>query len=203
MRADAAKNRYRILEAAEDVFATEGVSAPIDAVAERAGVGVGTLYRHFPTKEALIIAIILTRLDDLLAEVSSQAGAEDAGGALFSFLETFAHVAMRKHDLFDALGTAGIDVTAQCGDRIGSLKAGITVLLERAAAENAVRDDVSAEEVIGLVVGVCMTGSEAEAITGVSPERMLGVVFDGLRPPATAVAPATAAATAGKKAKKR
>src|SRR5580658_7478468 len=53
MRADAVKNRARILEAAEEIFATQGVSVPIDAVAERAGLGVGTLYRHFPTKEAL------------------------------------------------------------------------------------------------------------------------------------------------------
>ena len=58
-RADAVKNRRRILEAAEEVFASQGVSAPVDLVAEQAGVGVGTLYRHFPTKEALIEAIVV------------------------------------------------------------------------------------------------------------------------------------------------
>jgi hypothetical protein len=61
MRADAVKNRARILEAAEEIFATEGVSVPIDTVAERAGLGVGTLYRHFPTKEALFEAIVVDR----------------------------------------------------------------------------------------------------------------------------------------------
>ena len=68
MRADAVKNRQRILEAAEEIFATEGVSVPIDAVAERAGVGVGTLYRHFPTKEALFEAIVMARLEYLLEQ---------------------------------------------------------------------------------------------------------------------------------------
>ena len=66
MRADAVKNRQRILEAAEAIFATEGLSVPIDTVAERAGVGVGTLYRHFPTKEALFEAIVMARLEFLL-----------------------------------------------------------------------------------------------------------------------------------------
>src|SRR5271163_45641 len=66
MRADAVKNRQRILEAAEAIFATEGLAVPIDTVAERAGVGVGTLYRHFPTKEALFEAIVIERLLELL-----------------------------------------------------------------------------------------------------------------------------------------
>src|SRR5579863_1523990 len=65
LRADAAKNRERILEAAEATFTAEGVAAPIDAVAQRAGVGVGTVYRHFPTKEALFEAIVTARLADL------------------------------------------------------------------------------------------------------------------------------------------
>ena len=86
MRADAVKNRQRILEAAEAIFATEGLSVPIDTVAERAGVGVGTLYRHFPTKEALFEAIVMARLEYLLELAKAQAGAADPGDALFSFL---------------------------------------------------------------------------------------------------------------------
>ena len=66
MRADAVKNRARILQAAEEVFAANGISAPIDMVAEQAGVGVGTVYRHFPTKEALFEAIVLTGLQELV-----------------------------------------------------------------------------------------------------------------------------------------
>src|SRR5450755_395015 len=73
MRADAVKNRQRILEAAETTFASLGLSVPIDTVAERAGVGVGTLYRHFPTKEALFEAIVMTRLEELLQEIRIRA----------------------------------------------------------------------------------------------------------------------------------
>src|SRR3984957_20772614 len=81
MRADAVKNRKRILEAAETVFALEGVSVPIDLVAERAGVGIGTLYRHFPTKEALFEAIVMERLQDLLDVTQTSLDAEGPGEA--------------------------------------------------------------------------------------------------------------------------
>ena len=83
MRADAVKNRARILEAAEEIFATEGVSVPIDTVAERAGLGVGTLYRHFPTKEALFEAIVVDRLESLLEMARRQSVDPDPGAALF------------------------------------------------------------------------------------------------------------------------
>ena len=104
MRADAVKNRQRILEAAEEVFAVRGVAAPIDAVAERAGVGVGTLYRHFPNKEALFEAIVLTRLEELARTATAPPGPGDAGEAFFSYLREFAGKVSNKHDLIDALG---------------------------------------------------------------------------------------------------
>ncbi len=91
MRADALKNRERILEAAETTFASLGLSVPIDVVAQRAGVGVGTLYRHFPTKEALFEAIVTTRLEDLLDETKTRCDASDPGDAFFVFLRRFAN----------------------------------------------------------------------------------------------------------------
>ena len=114
MRADAVKNRARILAAAEEIFATEGVSVPIDRVAEKAGLGVGTLYRHFPTKEALFEAIVVARLETLLETVKAQREATDAGEALFSFLRAIAGQASAKRDLFEALGSAGIDIQRAC-----------------------------------------------------------------------------------------
>ena len=66
LRADARRNRAKVLEAAEEVFASEGLAVPIDEVARRAGVGVGTVYRHFPTKEALFEAIVVARLEALV-----------------------------------------------------------------------------------------------------------------------------------------
>jgi AcrR family transcriptional regulator len=180
MRADAVKNRQRILDAAAEVFATKGVSVPIDLVAARAGVGVGTLYRHFPNKEALFEAIVLTKVEDLVTEARNAATAEDPVGALFAFVRRFAAEAAMKHDLFDALGSAGIDIKSRCGTRIEELESGIDQLLSRAVATGTVRDDVPAHEVVGLVVGMC---DAAERLGGGadSVQRFIGVVCEGLR----------------------
>ncbi len=110
MRADAVKNRQRILAAAEEVFAAGGVAAPIDEVAERAGVGIGTLYRHFPNKEALFEAIVVTRLEELADAASAPPGTGDPTDQFFDFLMVFADRVSHKHDLIDALGAAGIDI---------------------------------------------------------------------------------------------
>src|SRR5260370_4133101 len=81
MRADARRNRARVLEVAQAVFATEGLAVPIDEIARRAGVGAGTVYRHFPTKEALFEAIVISRVERLTEEGGSLASAEDPGPA--------------------------------------------------------------------------------------------------------------------------
>jgi AcrR family transcriptional regulator len=180
MRADAVKNRARILAAAEEVFATEGVSVPIDRVAEKAGLGVGTLYRHFPTKEALFEAIVVARLEDLLETVKAQVEAGDAGDALFSFLRSMAGQASAKRDLFDALGSAGIDIKSQCSEMVDEMKQNVDVLRQRAAAAGALRCDVSTDEIFGLVMGACQAGEHAGSDEAGS-QRMVEIVCDGLR----------------------
>ncbi|HVA02766.1 MAG TPA: TetR/AcrR family transcriptional regulator [Acidimicrobiales bacterium] len=182
MRADAIRNRQRILEAAEAIFATEGLSVPIDTVAERAGVGVGTLYRHFPTKEALFEAIVEARLEYLLESARSRATASDPREALFSFLGEFAQQASAKHDLFDALSSAGIDIKSSCAGTVDDMKRNIDVLLQRAVANKSVRSDISTDEMIGLVVGVCQGGGHA-GYDDATVQRMVKIVCDGLRPP--------------------
>jgi AcrR family transcriptional regulator len=184
MRADAVKNRQRILDAAEAIFATEGVAVPIDAVAERARVGVGTLYRHFPTKEALFEAIVVDRLGSLLEMAKSHAGAADPGDALFSFLGQFAQQASAKHDLFDALSSAGIDIKSSCAEMVDELKRNVDVLRQRAVAAGSVRSDVSTDEMIALVVGVCQ-GQSHSGCDDAAVRRMVRVVCDGLRAPLT------------------
>ncbi|HUD18458.1 MAG TPA: TetR/AcrR family transcriptional regulator [Acidimicrobiales bacterium] len=183
MRADAVKNQKRILEAAEEVFAVHGVSAPIDMVAERAGVGVGTLYRHFPTKEALFEAIVLSRLEELAAAASASASrdTDDPAGSLFSFLRLFAGQVANKHDLIDGLGAAGIDIKSSCSGMIDELESGVQCMLERAESVGAVRSGITNREVIGLVVGICQATEHSE-LDVASRERMVDVVCDGLRP---------------------
>jgi AcrR family transcriptional regulator len=182
MRADAVKNRARILEAAEEIFASEGISVPVDRVAERAGLGVGTLYRHFPTKEALFEAIVVSRLEQLLELVRAQCAAPDPGPALFSFLREFAGQAAAKRDLFDALGSAGIDIKSQCFEMMDEMKRNIDQLRQRAVEVGAVRSDVSSEEMIGLIVGTCQAGGH-DGIDDAAVQRMVEIVCDGLRAP--------------------
>lgn len=180
MRADAVKNRTRILAAAEAVFATEGVSVPIDLVAERAGVGVGTLYRHFPTKEDLFEAIVMARLEELVNLARAYGDADDPGEALFSFLHEFAREASAKRDLFEAMGSAGIDFKSQCTELLDEMKQRIDLLVQRAVSAGAVRSDIATEEVIGLVVGACHSTGQS-GLGDATVQRMVAVVCDGLR----------------------
>jgi AcrR family transcriptional regulator len=182
MRADAIKNRGRILEAAEEIFATQGVSVPIDTVAERAGLGVGTLYRHFPTKEALFEAIVTARLEQLLESIKKQRDAPDPGEALFSFLREFAAHASAKRDLFEALSSAGIDIKSQCSEMVDEMKRNIDELRERAVGAGALRRDVSTDEMFGLVIGACQAG-EHTGSDEAGCQRMVDIVCDGLRSP--------------------
>lgn len=179
LRADAQRNRRRILEAAEQTFAREGIAVPVDVVAERAGVGVGTLYRHFPTKEALFEAIVLGKLDDLVAATSGGEG-EDPTELFFSFLSMMADQVSLKHDLFDALAAAGVDVKSRCGDRVQQLQRSLDRLRQRAVECGGVRGDVTIEEIMGLVIGACR-GMERPGVSDAERRRMVGIVCDGLR----------------------
>src|SRR4029077_21016109 len=111
MRADAARNRARVLEVAYDTFAAEGLSVPIDEIARRAGVGAGTVYRHFPTKDDLFQAVVDNRLRHLVDEGSALAGKEAREQALFVFLRSLVlQFGATDRGLADALAGAGIDV---------------------------------------------------------------------------------------------
>lgn len=183
LRADARRNRERVLEAAELVLSSEGVSVPIDEVARRAGVGVGTVYRQFPTKEALLEAILLRRLERLVEEARARAAAGDPGEAFFGFLELLVGEAGRKRDLADALSRAGVDVDVMGSAAAGELVGAVAELLARAQRSGAVRGDVGMPELFGLVAGTCVA-AERRMPGACSPQRMLRIVCDGLRPAA-------------------
>ncbi|MGA2519917.1 MAG: helix-turn-helix domain-containing protein [Acidimicrobiales bacterium] len=182
MRADARRNRAQILSAADAVFADQGVGVPIDEVARRAGVGVGTLYRHFPTKEKLFEAVIVMHLDELVQKAQALADTDDPGRALFDFLGLMVTEAASKRDLVDALSGAGIDIKDVAAQSKTELEAAMGRLLSGAQQAGAVRADVSLADLIGLVMGTCMA-AETEAVD-CSRARMLDVVCAGLRPDA-------------------
>jgi AcrR family transcriptional regulator len=180
MRADAAKNHERILEAAEETFALEGLNVPIDTVAERAGVGVGTLYRHFPTKEALFEAIVVARLDKLIDAASELLRDRDPSEALFEFLRVFAKQASLKQDLFEAISEAGIDVKERFASLIDELVSRLEAMRSRAVDAGAIRGDVATSDIMSLVVGTCHAAGKT-GIDDTGLERLVDIVIAGIR----------------------
>jgi AcrR family transcriptional regulator len=185
LRADAERNRRRVLEVAQQVFAAEGLAVPIDEIARRAGLGVGTLYRHFPTKEALFAAIVVTRMEEATSHACSLLDSEDPAATLFDFLVHMVAGWNQKKDFIDALMSAGADLKevvrakTELHDVIGKL-------LGRAQKTGQLRKDVSAREILALIGGA-FGAFERHGIDKPGLDRMLAVVFDGLRVPAAAV----------------
>jgi AcrR family transcriptional regulator len=179
LRADALRNRARILEAAEVVFAAEGIEAPVDTIAEKAGVGVGTLYRHFPTKEKLCEAILLDRLAALTADARALAEAEDPAAAFFGFLHHFVDEGAAKRDLIVAVMGAGVEFEQSAADVKDRLRDAVGVLLARAQSVGAVRPDVTATAVLSLASGTCQAAAHSDTVPA---GDLLGIVCDGLRP---------------------
>ena len=181
MRADAARNRDRVLEAAELVLTRDGLDAPMRAIARQAGVGIGTVYRQYPTKEALYQAIMADRMERLVERASSLATGADAGAAFFAFFDSIVMDATTKKIFADALIDAGIDAKAASGEAAGhDVLTAIETLLVRAQRAGAVRADVGMPEVLGLLSGACLAAKQQHWDAG-RRSRTLGIVFDGLR----------------------
>jgi AcrR family transcriptional regulator len=173
LRADAARNREKVLRAAREAFAESGYSVPLDEIAARAGVGPGTVYRHFPAKEALFEAVVTARVTDLVRDARARAGAADPGEAFFGFLGRLAGEAAAKRDLPDAISIAGSlreDIFAALGE-----------LLDRAQRAGAVRAGVRTGDLIALLKG--MFASLADGSDQARRDLVFAVLADGLRPP--------------------
>jgi len=184
LRADARRNRARVLEAAREAFAAEGLAVPLDEIARRAGVGAGTVYRHFPTKEALFEAVIVDRLDLLAdqAEAALAAPQAQAGPAFFEFLDVILVDAGSKKDLVDALAGAGVDLRAVTLNSATRLNEALGELLARAQAAGAVRSGIDTADLHAVLFGA-LTAEQRRA-DAEHPGRVARLVCDGLRPPA-------------------
>jgi AcrR family transcriptional regulator len=172
LRADAARNRERVLRAARDAFAESGYGVPLDEIAARAGVGPGTVYRHFPTKEALFEAVVTARVQDLVTDARARAYASDPGGAFFGFLARIAAESAAKRDLPDAISIAG--------SLREDLNAALDLLLRRAQQARAVRADVRTPDLIVLFKG--LFASLADISDPARRDVVFAVLADGLRP---------------------
>ena len=173
LRIDARRNRERVLRAARDAFAAFGSGVPLDEIAARAGVGPGTVYRHFPTKEALFAAVVQARVEDLAADARARSDAADPGEAFFGFVARLGQEARVKRDLPDAIAVPGPLQDA--------LLEAIGVLLRRAQQAGAVRGDVTTSDLIVLFKAAIAAFQDTSA-TPATREQVFAVITDGLRP---------------------
>jgi AcrR family transcriptional regulator len=182
LRADAQRNLVRVLDAAREVFAEQGIDAPVTDIAERAGVGVGTIFRRFPTKDDLLVAVVEQRTVQLIDAADAALESTDPGAALRSFMETAA--AMHISDV--CWCEAGSDLFGRDGIRelIDVLVGKMGELLTRAQTAGQVRSDVRALDIPVLLMAVAKSGLMLEEAVPGAWKRYLGIILDGLRPEA-------------------
>jgi AcrR family transcriptional regulator len=150
-RADAVANRAKVVAAARDAFAADGLEASLDEIARRAGVGPGTVHRHFATKAELVDTVLAGTVEDLVATAASYASADDAGGALRAFLAHLITEGAAAHELAARLHGGAGDVDAAVAGPVAELGRAMGVLLSRAQAAGAVRKDVDERDLAVLV----------------------------------------------------
>ena len=180
-RADALRNRAKVLAAAQSALFEQGQSVSMDEIARRAGVGPGTIYRHFPAKEALFEAVYINRVQELTAYAESLLDPDSEPGAVFfGFLEHMVAEGSDKRALVEALTGAGIDISEVGRSVADELRRVIGKMLRRAQQAGRVRPDIGVPEVMRLVAGMSLTSRQSP--DGLAePDLVLRVICDGLR----------------------
>ncbi len=178
-RADSVRNRERVLKAAKAVFAEGGPAGSLEGVARRAGVGVGTLYRHFPTRQTLFEAVYRREVEQLV-ELAEQLRTDSPPlQALRQWMHANVEFVATKKGMSAALAVAvhgSSGLTAYSMDRLGRT---LEILLRRAAEAGAIRDDINAEDILRTIVGLCYTHDKPGWQGNVL--RLVDVFVDGMR----------------------
>ncbi len=186
-RADSVRNRARLLAAAADVFRAGGPDASLEAVARSAGVGIGTLYRHFPTREALFQAVYRREVDELV-ELARRLGDGDTAPleAIRAWLRASVRMVATKKGMIAALAPA-VDASAEIYvDSAARIRGCLARLLERARAAGQVREDITPDEILRVMIGLAYSRDQLGWQESVV--RLLDIFVDGLathpdRPP--------------------
>jgi AcrR family transcriptional regulator len=179
LRADAERNRRLLLDAAAAEFAEHGLDVGVGEIARRAGVGRGTVFRRFPTKEHLIAAVVVDRMHQASGRGRELLADPDPGGALFKLLAAMVNAARTDRALYEAVADTSLaneDIRAAHADLVGVLDR----LLRRAQEAGAVRDDVGAIELLMMFKGVCEASRPFN--DGDFAARQLELVRAALRP---------------------
>ena len=188
LRADAQRNRELILHAADELFRAEGMAFQVDAGAQRAGLGVGTLYRHFPTKDDLVVELVVQRFEASLVEAEEALAEADAGVAFRRFVLGIVKIVAEDSGVQSALRL--IDPQDRCTYYRDELTERKLALVTRARADGMVRSDLTLDDFSALIVGLT-----AAIAAGGNPVFLAEVLLDGLcvpkcehAPPAASVA---------------
>ncbi len=181
MRADARRNYERLVDAARKVFADQGGGASMEAIAKQAGVGVGTLYRHFPKRIDVVEAVYRDDVDVLVGSVERGLIELDPWSALEAWLHAYVDYGRSKRTFLNELHEAfekNPDLKPESRDRIW---AACNQVLARAQAAGLARTDIDGQDLMQLVSPMCMNST----LSAEQGDRLLAMVLDGLRPPAT------------------
>lgn len=184
-RADARRNQERLIAAAREVFADAGVGAAMDAIARRAGVGVGTLYRNFPQRIDLVEAVYSSDVKELSEAATTAVATLEPWPAVVAFFEAFVRYARTKQTLLGELQQAFEKNPALRSHSRELINGAFDLVIDRAKAAGAIRNDVDGSDVTQLVSPVCTN----PAIPTEQVERLVAMILDGLRYPAELAGP--------------
>ncbi|WP_426955094.1 TetR/AcrR family transcriptional regulator [Muricoccus radiodurans] len=194
-RADAVRNRERVLEAAKAVFSRGGGSASLEAVAREAGVGIGTLYRHFPTREALYEAVYRREVEQLVELAAALRAEPSPVEALRRWLRANVEFVATKKGMVAALALAAQSSSHLIAYSLDRLTQALGELMRRAAAAGEIRADVAPQDALRALIGICYAQEGPDWQDSVL--RLLDVLLDGLRH--GAARPLTAGCVAGER----
>ncbi|TYC66266.1 TetR/AcrR family transcriptional regulator [Streptomyces sp. CB01881] len=181
-RTDARRNRERLLAAAQEAFAEAGAEASLNDIARRAGVGPGTLYRHFPHRAALLAAVLQERVDRLCSRADELGATKPADQALAEWLRAFIAHARTNHGLGGALLLEATDALgADCHRRIEDA---VATVVTRAQREGTARPDVTPHDLLRLALGIALTTTGTGPDDEAGADRLLALVLDAAHAPA-------------------
>ncbi|QKC94611.1 TetR/AcrR family transcriptional regulator [Mesorhizobium sp. NZP2298] len=178
VRADARRNLDTLLQTAMAVFASSGVDAPVREIAERAGVGIGTVYRHFPQRSDLIAAVFRREIDACADAASTLSAGLGPFDALANWMQRYAAFVAAKRGLAKALHSGDPAFDSLPGYFDQRLRPALRTLLKAATDAGEIRADVDADELLGAVASLCMSAHNAGSGRA---ERMVALLVDGLR----------------------
>jgi AcrR family transcriptional regulator len=181
LRADAERNRARLLDVARAAFASGQVPVTLEQIARDAGVGIGTLYRHFPTREALVEALYRQELADLCASAGDLLAALPPERALRTWMDRFAGYVRAKREMADALRAVFAAGAVTVSEAREQLAAAVQTILDAGIAAGTLRDDVRADDIVATIVGMFTATSLAGGQEQL--ERMFDLLMNAVRPP--------------------